>query len=58
MRTLMGLVLRKSIEEASSIHFDNASYSILEFENGHWNLVALNHLPEKSDQLIDASAEK
>jgi len=58
MRTLMSLVLRKSIEEASSIHFGNASYSILEFENGHWNLVALNHLPEKSDQLIDVSAEK
>ncbi len=58
LRTLISLVLQKSIEEISSIHFDNASYSILEFEDGHWNLVALNQLPEKINQAIDVSTEK
>lgn len=58
MRALMSIILQTSIEEASSIHFDNASYSILELENGHWNPVALNQLPQKSDQVIDVSAKK
>ncbi|CAG1007739.1 putative phosphoglycerate mutase [Anaerolineales bacterium] len=52
MRALMSLILQISIEEASGIHFDNASYSILEFENGHWSPVALNQSPEKSDQVV------
>jgi broad specificity phosphatase PhoE len=52
MRALMGLLLRISIEDASGIYFDNASYSILEFENGHWNAVTLNQSSEKSDQFM------
>jgi len=49
MRVLIGLLLQVSIEEASGIYFENASYSILEFENGHWNTVKLNLTSEKSD---------
>lgn len=49
MRTLMSLLLQISIEEASGIYFDNASYSILELEDRHWNTVALNLSPGKSD---------
>ena len=49
MRALMSLLLKISIEEASGIYFDNASYSILEMVNGHWNAIALNLSSGKSD---------
>jgi broad specificity phosphatase PhoE len=52
MRALVSLLLQISIEEASGIYFDNASYSILDFENGNWNPVAMNRIAGKSDQLI------
>jgi broad specificity phosphatase PhoE len=52
MRALMSLLLQISIEDASGIYFDNASYSILEFENRHWNAVVLNQSSEKSDQFM------
>lgn len=42
MRALVSLLLQMSIEETSGIYFDNASYSIFEFENGYWNAVAWN----------------
>jgi hypothetical protein len=45
----MSLLLKISIEEASGIYFDNASYSIMELRDGHWNTVALNLSSEKSD---------
>jgi alpha-ribazole phosphatase len=49
MRALVSLLLQTSIEEASGIFFDNASYSILEFENGHWNTVELNLTSKESN---------
>ena len=49
MRALMSILLKISIEEASGIYFDNASYSIMELRDGHWNTVALNQSAEKSD---------
>jgi broad specificity phosphatase PhoE len=52
MRALMSLLLQISVEEASGIYFDNASYSILEFENGNLNPVAINRVAGKGDQLI------
>jgi broad specificity phosphatase PhoE len=47
MRALLSLLLQKSIEDTAGIYFDNASYSIVELENGRWNLTALNQLPGK-----------
>jgi alpha-ribazole phosphatase len=50
MRALISLLLQISIEEASGIYFDNASYSILEMvDDEHWNTVALNLSSGKSD---------
>jgi broad specificity phosphatase PhoE len=42
MRALMSLLQQIEMEQASGIFFENASYSILELENGRWNLIALN----------------
>lgn len=49
MRALMSLLLQISIEEASGIYFDNASYSILEMADGRWTTVALNLSAGKSE---------
>jgi broad specificity phosphatase PhoE len=49
MRALVSLLLQTSIEEASGIYFDNASYSILEFENEHWNTIELNLTSKESN---------
>jgi alpha-ribazole phosphatase len=49
LRALMSLLLQISIEEASIIYFDNASYSIMELVDGQWNTVALNLSSEKSN---------
>ena len=58
MRALVSLLLQISIEEASGIYFDNASYSILEFESGHWNPVAFNRSSEKSDRFTHGDVYK
>jgi probable phosphoglycerate mutase len=42
MRALMSVLRQIDMEQASEIYFENASYSILELENGRWNLSALN----------------
>jgi broad specificity phosphatase PhoE len=42
MRALLSLIQQIDIEQASDVFFENASYSILELENGRWNLIALN----------------
>jgi broad specificity phosphatase PhoE len=49
MRALMSLLQQIEMEQASGIFFENASFTTLEFENGHWNLVALNQLPGMSE---------
>jgi broad specificity phosphatase PhoE len=49
LRTLMGLLLQISIDEASGIYLDNASYSIFELRDGLWNTIALNLTSERSD---------
>ena len=51
MCALMSLLQQIDIERASNIFFENASYSILELENGGWNLIALNQLPGISELL-------
>ena len=56
MRALMSLLQQIDIEQASAIYFDNASYSILESENGRWNLVALNQNSGKSGQFVSGHA--
>ena len=48
MRALMSLLQHIDLEQASGIFFENASYTILELENGQWNLIALNQLPGTS----------
>jgi hypothetical protein len=45
----MSLLQQIEMEQASGIFFENASFTTLEFENGHWNLVALNQLPGISE---------
>lgn len=52
MRALMSLILAITLDQASTIHFDNASFTILEFENGAWRLVALNQLPPQPTSLV------
>jgi broad specificity phosphatase PhoE len=56
MRALMSLLQQIEIEQASGIYFENASYSILESENGRWNLVAFNQTSGKSDQSVSGYA--
>jgi probable phosphoglycerate mutase len=56
MRALMSLLQQIDMEQTSALYFDNASYSILESENGRWNLVALNQTSGKSDQLVSGHA--
>ncbi len=56
MRALISLVKGIDLEEASTIFFENASYSILELENGRWNLVALNRTSGERDQVGLGSA--
>jgi len=45
MRALMSLLQQIKIEQASEIFFENASYTILDLQNGHWNLIELNQAP-------------
>ena len=45
MRCLLSILQGIDLEQASGIFFENASYTILELENGQWNLIALNQLP-------------
>jgi alpha-ribazole phosphatase len=56
MRALLSLIQQVDIEKTSGIYFDNASYSILELENGNWNLIALNQTTRKGDQLVSGHA--
>jgi broad specificity phosphatase PhoE len=49
MRALLSLLQQTDIETASKIFFENASYSIMELENGSWKLIALNQLPGTSE---------
>ena len=49
MRALMSVIRQISLEQASEIYFENASYTIVDLEDGHWNLVALNQRPRMSE---------
>ena len=42
LRTFVSLMRGITIGEASSIHFDNASYSVANYANGRWEITALN----------------
>lgn len=50
LRALLSLIQQVDIEKTSGIYFDNASHSVLELENGNWNLIALNQTTRKCDQ--------
>ena len=56
MRALLSVIQQVDLEQTSDIYFENASYSILELEDGHWNLIALNQLPGESDLLRSVPA--
>jgi broad specificity phosphatase PhoE len=58
MRALLSLLQQVDVEQTADIFFENASYSILELENGRWNLIALNQYPGESDLLISKDAKK
>jgi broad specificity phosphatase PhoE len=51
MRALLSVIQQVDLERTADIFFENASYSILELEDGHWNVIALNQLPGESDLL-------
>jgi len=42
MRMLVGSMLQIDIDAATAFHFDNASYSVFEFTDSHWKVIALN----------------
>ncbi len=42
MRVLVSLMRGITVEEASRIHFDNASYSVADHDDGKWEVTALN----------------
>ena len=48
MRILLSLLQQVGPEATSEIYFDNASYTILELEDGKWNMVVFNQAPWKS----------
>lgn len=58
MRALLSLLQQVDVEQTADIFFENASYSILELENGGWNLIALNQYPGESDLLISTDTKK
>jgi broad specificity phosphatase PhoE len=46
LRMVISVLLNKTIEEAdSSYRMDNGSYSIFDFSNGSWEMVAFSLLP-------------
>lgn len=51
LRALVSLLQQISMEEASKVFFDNASYSTLELQDGRWNLIALNQLAPERNQV-------
>jgi broad specificity phosphatase PhoE len=57
MRAVMSLLQQIDIEQASTIFFENASYSILELENERWNSVALNQLPGINELLASGKTQ-
>jgi probable phosphoglycerate mutase len=52
MRALMSLLHQITIEQASEIFFENASYTILELRNGRWNLIEFNQPPGTGDPSV------
>lgn len=46
MRAFLSVLQQTELEQTSGVFFENASYSILELEQGRWDLMVLNQLPE------------
>ncbi len=44
MRMLTGSILQIDSDAAMAFYFDNASYSVFEFIEGHWKVLALNRI--------------
>jgi len=44
MRMMIGSMLQIDIDTATAFHFDNASYSVFEFLDDHWRVIAINRI--------------
>lgn len=44
MRQMVGSILQIDVDKATTFHFDNASYSIFEYNDNHWKVIALNRI--------------
>lgn len=53
LRALLSLMRGITIEEAASLHLDNASYTVVEHVNGSWETLGLNQLAGKSTLLVE-----
>jgi len=42
LRQVVGSILQIDIDTATAFYFDNASYSVFEFADQHWKVVAIN----------------
>lgn len=51
MRMLVGNILGIEIDQANKIHFNNASYSLFEYNGQHWRAMAINRLPDPAWEL-------
>jgi broad specificity phosphatase PhoE len=44
MRMMFGAMMKLTIETASAVHFDNASYSVFEFSEQQWKILTINRV--------------
>lgn len=44
MRQMVGSILQIDVDKATAFHFENASYSVFEFNGDQWRVVALNRI--------------
>ncbi len=44
MRMMIGSILQIDVDMATAFHFDNASYSVFEFTDNRWKIIALNRI--------------
>lgn len=49
LRALLSVLQRVELEQTSGIFFENASYTILDWNGEQWNLVALSQLPPEEE---------
>ncbi len=44
MRQMVGSMLQIDVDKATAFHFDNASYSVFEYDDNTWKVIALNRV--------------